>query len=112
MFGAPVLANVVGNLVGAGLVSLMKPGARLKLMTSIEITVDGKSFRANGSTLNDEGTIESTVTASISKAIGRLVAEIRENPADVESAAGGWKRSVTGLLVAEDSPQEERDKQD
>lgn len=104
MTGAPILANVVGNLIGAGIVSLMKPGDRLKLMTSIEINVDGKSYRATGFALNDEGTIERNVTASVSKAINRLVAEIREGSNVAENVSGEWQRSATGLLVAEEAP--------
>jgi hypothetical protein len=107
MIGAPVLANVIGNLVGAGIVSLMKPGIRLKLMTSIEISVDGKSYRAAGYALNDEGTTESSVTTSVSKAITRLVADIREGSSVADNVVGEWKRTATGLLVAEDAPQEE-----
>jgi hypothetical protein len=110
VIGAPVLANVIGNLVGAGIVSLMKPGDRLKLMTSIEITVDGKSYRAAGYALNDAGTIESNVTASVSKAINRLIAEIREGSNVADNVAGEWRRTATGLLVAEETPQAEGDK--
>jgi hypothetical protein len=74
--GAPVLANVVGNLLGLGLVSLFQPGDQVLVGTRLEVVVDGKSFSGQSTVMDKSLADGSRVREAVRMATEQLIAQL------------------------------------
>lgn len=83
--GAPIAASVIGNLLGRGIVSLFAPGDKLSIITTLEVSVDGVKYRAQGGSEGLPNTAESLAANAVDNAIQNLILRLKPQPIMVDN---------------------------
>jgi hypothetical protein len=78
--GAPLAANVLGNLIGHGIVSLFGPSDELVFLTTVEISVNGESYRVTGAAQGLPDKAEQLVSNAVNSAVLSLISQLRSVP--------------------------------